>query len=127
MTVQLGAVTLDSRLLLRGLFESPLSQTMQVRLMSGALHVYSKGISSRNLTLTTDGPNNVKHGLFTRQQLEAIAAIRDAGIIVVLQHWGGLYNVMIPSDGVSVEPIIETATKSSGDKYSGTISLIEVV
>ena len=126
MAVQVGDVILDERLLLRGLFDSPLSQTTQTRLLSGGLHVYSKTLTSRNLSISTDGPNGVKHGLFTRSQLNQLASIRDSATTVNLIHGVDTFEVIIPSDGISVEAVIERSTKNAGDRYTGTISFIEV-
>ena len=127
MGVSLGSVALDDRLLLRGTFESPKVQTYQTRLLSGSLKVISKPINSRILTLTTDGPNDVKYGLFTREQLVSLAAIRDSGSTVIFIHELETFNVIIPSDGIAIQAIIESHAKQITDKYSGTITLIEVV
>ncbi len=126
MAVTVGGVTLDERLLLRGLFESSQIQTYQQRLLSGGLHISSRPQGSRTLVLTTDGPNNVKHGLFTREQLISLAAVRDAGVQVTLTHGSDSFSVYLPSEGISVEPLIERSTKNAGDRYTGSISFIEV-
>lgn len=76
--------------------------------------------------LTTEGPGNVKHGLFTRAQLTSLAGLRDAGLQVTLTHGSDSFSVYIPSDGISVEPLIERSTKNAGDRYTGTITFIEV-
>lgn len=127
MAVTVGSVELDERLLLRGLFESPLINTYQQRLLSGSLDVSSKPMTSRTLTLTTDGPNNVKFGLFTRSQLIDLAAIRDTGAEVSLTHGSDSFTVILPSDGISIDPISEVTSRSNSDKYTGTITFIEVV
>lgn len=126
MAVSVGGVVLDDRLLLRGLFESPAIQSFQQRLLSGALKISTKTQGSRTLVLTTDGPSNVKHGLFTRAQLASLAEVRDTGTEITLVHGSDSYMVFLPSDGIAVEPLIERSTKNAGDRYTGSITFIEV-
>lgn len=126
MAVSVGGIVLDDRLLLRGLFESSGIQSFQQRLLSGALKISTKTQGSRTLLLTTDGPNNVKHGLFTRSQLISLAAVRDAGTEIALLHDSDSYMVFLPSDGIAVEPLIERGTNNAGDRYTGSITFIEV-
>lgn len=127
MAVILGSVTLDSRLLLRGAFETPSITLDQKRLLSGSLYIGVKPLLGRTLILTTDGPNNIKYGLFTRTQLIQIAALRDAGSPILLTHNTESFNVMIADTGIEVEPIVESTTKNSTDLYAGSITLIEVL
>ena len=127
MAVTVGGVSLDERLLLRGLFESPGISTQQIRLLSGGLVVRSGPRASRTLVLTTDGPNNVKYGLFTRQQLLQLAALRDSGESLTLTHGDDTFTVVIPDSGITVESVIERNTKNAGDRYTGAITFIEVV
>lgn len=126
MAVQIGATTLDSRLLLQGLFDSPLVATSVKTTITGQRVITSFPIANRDLQLTTEGPNGVKFGLFTRQQLTALAAIRDAGLATTLVHGTDTFNVVIPSDGIQVSSITETSNRSNADLFSGTVNLREV-
>ena len=126
MSVILGGVDLDSRLLLRGGFESPSIAMNQKRLLSGDLYIETRSLSGRTLSLSTDGPNNVKYGLFSRSKLTQIAVLRDAGVPVSLVHGAETFSVVIPDSGLSVEPLVESTNKNEGDLYTGTITLIEV-
>ena len=126
MVITLGGVVLDERLLLRGLFDSPQSTIISKRLLSGVVSVSFKPISGRTLQLTTDGPNNVKYGLFTRDQLTQLAALRDVGSSISLIHGTDVLPVILLDSGISVEPIVESTNKRSSDLYSGTITMLEV-
>ena len=126
MVITLGGVVLDERLLLRGLFDSPQSVIISKRLLSGVVSVSFKPISGRTLQLTTDGPNNVKYGLFTRDQLTQLAALRDVGSSISLIHGTDVLPVILLDSGISVEPIVESTNKRSSDLYSGTITMLEV-
>ena len=126
MVITLGGVVLDERLLLRGLFDSPQSVIISKRLLSGAVSLSFKPISGRTLQLTTDGPNNVKYGLFTRDQLTQLAALRDVGSSISLIHGTDVLPVILLDSGISVEPIVESTNKRSSDLYSGTITMLEV-
>lgn len=126
MAITLGGVVLDERLLLRGLFDSPQSAITSKRLLSGAVSVSFKPVSGRTLQLTTEGPNNVKYGLFTRDQLVQLAALRDASSTISLIHGTDVLTVILLDSGISVEPIVESTNKRSTDLYSGTITMLEV-
>ena len=126
MSVILGGVDLDDRLLLRGLFDSPQMNIVISRTVTGSRLVVRKPTPGRDLELTTEGPNGVKYGLFTREQLDAVATLRDAGEPVQLNHKGTLYTVLLPSDCINVTPITETSSKSAADWYAGSITMLEV-
>ena len=126
MTIQLGSVTLDTRLLLRGTFSSPQIVTKVERTLTGVNVPVTRPAPGRELELTTEGPNNIKAGLFTREQLDAVAAVRDAGQTVSLSYNGATYRVFLPSDCIQVTSITESATANSANKFIGSIRLVEV-
>lgn len=126
MSIKIGDVDLDKRLLLRGLFDSPKIATVVKTTLSGQKNYYNYPVSGRELTLTTDGPNGVKYGFFTRGQLEALQVIRDSGTRTTLTHHTETFSVIIPSDGIQVMPVIESTLKNKSDLFSGSILLKEV-
>lgn len=126
MSISLGGVVLDSRLLLRGLFDSPQIITKVERTLTGTPVPVTRPSQGRELTLTTEGPNNVKAGLFTRAQLTSIAALRDAGSAVTLVYGTVSHQVFLPSDCIQVSSITESYTLSVDHKFVGTLRLIEV-
>ena len=126
MAVQIGSTVLDNRLLLQGLFDSPRVATSSKTTISGRRIITSFPLSSRDFRLTTEGPNGVKYGLFTRTQLTELAAIRDAGQAVSFVHGSDTFSVIIPSDGIQVTSITETSTRDGADWFAGTVLLKEV-
>ena len=126
MTIQLGSVTLDERLLLRGTFSSPQIIVKIARTLSGVNVPTTRPAIGRDLELTTEGPNGVKTGLFTRAQLDAVATLRDAGQPITLSYNSASYRVMLPSDSIQVSSITESGISNSENKFIGTIRLVEV-
>ena len=126
MTVVLGGVSLDARLLLRGTFDSPQIAVKIERTLTGVNVPLTRPTPGRNLELTTEGPNNVKAGLFTRTQLESIAGLRDAGLPLTLTHHTSTFNVFLPSDCIQVSSLTESVISNSENKFIGSIRLTEV-
>lgn len=126
MTIQLGTVQLDDRLLLRGTFSSPQIITKIERTLTGVNVPITRPAPGRELELTTEGPNSVKAGLFTRAQLDALAVVRDLGQPVSLVHHSDTYRVFLPSDCIQVTSITEAAVSNSANKFVGSIRLVEV-
>ena len=126
MTVQLGTVTLDDRLLLRGTFSSPQIVVKVERTLTGTRVPVTRPAPGRELELTTEGPNGVKAGLITRAQLDAIAALRDSGQSITLSYHLTTYRVMLPSDCIQVTSLTESAVSNSANKFVGLIRMIEV-
>ena len=126
MTIELGGVSLDSRLLLRGTFSSPQIIVKVERTLSGANVPVTRPAPGRELELTTEGPNNAKAGLFTRAQLDAIAVLRDAGQVVTLSYHSTTYRVFLSADCIQVSSITESAVSNSSNLFIGSLRFIEV-
>lgn len=126
MTISLGTITLDDRLLLRGTFSSPQTSIKISRTLSGVNVPTSRPTPGRELELTTEGPNGVKAGLFTRAQLNDVAALRDAAQPITLSYHTATYRVMLPSDSIQVSSVTESAVSNSANKFIGSIRLVEV-
>lgn len=126
MAVQLGTVILDERLLLRGLFDSPQVSIQQKLTLAGTRRFLSFPVRGRSLSLTTEGPNGVKYGLFTRTQLDELAALRDQGDPITLVHGLDQFTVVLMPDSIQVTSVIETSSKNSGDLFTGSITLQEI-
>ena len=126
MSIELGSVTLDDRLVLRGTFSSPQIIVKVERTLSGVNVPFTRPAPGRELELTTEGPNGVKAGLFTREQLDDIAVLRDAGQPVTLSYHSTAYRVMLLSDCIQVSSVTETAMNNSANKFIGSLRMIEV-
>jgi len=126
MSITLGGIALDSRLLLKGTFDSPRIVTSQKITLGGARNISVAPLTGRVLSLSSGGPNGVNFGFFTRAQLDGLATIRDQGLPVTLTHHTEIFQVFMQGDCLAVSPITETTLKSTDDWFSGTITLIEV-
>ena len=126
MSVILGGVELDPRLILRGVFDSPQIITKVERTLTGVNVPVTRPTPGRTLELTTEGPNNTKYGLFTRAQLIQLATVRDQGLTTTLIYNGTTHNVFIPHDSIQTTSVTEITPPKSTDLFIGSIRLIEV-
>lgn len=122
---QLHTIELDANLLLEGVKSMP-SVRMSVRHTFGAPRVQRcprSGGHTLHLVSTFDG--QTVGGVFTGAQLNQIAAVRDAGEPVVLQHHLGTFQVLIPPHALEgLTQVIDYADPGDDDWYTGSIPLI---
>ena len=126
MAVSLGGVTLDDNLRLDGDLTGAALAASARPTMGGVCVQTMPVMAGRVLTLTATREGNSMRGSFTRAQLQALGALRDAGSPVTLQHHLGTWQVWIPPDGIQAESVFDHADPDAGEWYSGTVTLIAV-
>lgn len=126
MSVEIGGISFDPRLILKGVFESPQIATKVERTLTGVNVPTVRATPGRYLELTTEGSNNLKFGLFTRTQLQSLATLRDTGAFTTLSHHGQVYNIFLPADCIQVTAVSEITPPSPNDKFIGSVRVIEV-
>ncbi len=126
MTVSLGGITLDDNLRLGGeLTGSTLAGSARPTFGGVCIQILPV-VAGNILTLSATLDGNSLRGVFTRAQLQAVAALRDAGAPVALVHHLGTWQVWIPPDGIQAESVLDHADPGADEWYSGTITLITV-
>ena len=126
MTVSLGGIALDDNLRLGGELTGS-AMAGSARPTFGGVCIQTLPVVAGNvLTLSATLEGNSLRGAFTLAQLQAIAALRDAGAPVALAHHLGAWQVWIPPDGIQAESVFDHADPDADEWYSGTITLITV-
>jgi hypothetical protein len=117
MTVSLGGIVLSDHLVL-DIGPSGVAHS-QRRLIGGASLLQVDG-NSGGRQLTLGGTNH-----WTLGQVEQIRALEAAALPVLLVHHRGTFSVVITSTA-DLQPMRAYANPIGSDRYSGTITLIEV-
>lgn len=126
MTVSLGGITLDDNLRLDGV-HTQAAIAGSARATMGGVHVQSIAMSAgKTLQLIATMDGDTVKGFFLGSQVDALAALRDAGESVALVHHLGSWQVWIPPTGISVEQVFDYADPTDDDWYVGIITLITV-
>lgn len=126
MTVSAHDVALDDNLRLDGV-HTQAAMAGSARPTMGSVCVQRIAMSAGKtlqLVATMDGAT-VK-GYFTGAQIDALAALRDAGEAFTLVHHLGTFQVWIPPTGISVEQVFDYVDPDGNSWYIGTITLITV-
>ena len=113
----LAGITLSDHLVLSGLENAPPVATSQRRTIMGVSVVQTAPVSGgRALALVGDN-------LYTLSQLQALNAAAASGLLVVLEHHRGTFDVLIT--GINMQPTQEHSNPTSDDWYSGEILMTE--
>jgi len=122
--VSLGAIILDDNLRLDGLHASPASAG-SARVTMGGVVIQTMAMNGgRTISLVATQDGSTVKGVFTKAQLDAISAMRDASAPVALVH--PLYSgqVYLEPDAIDVSQVFDYADPGDDDWYVGTITLI---
>jgi hypothetical protein len=126
MTVSAHDIVLDDNLRLDGV-HTQAAMAGSARATMGGVHIQSIAMSAgKTLQLVATRDGDTIKGCFLGSQVDALAALRDAGESFTLVHHLGTFRVWIPPAGISVEQVFDFSDPDGDSWYIGTITLITV-
>ncbi len=126
MTITLGSIPINKHVSLRGYHNSPGVPGSEASTLGGRTVVNRLIGNTTDIILECVEQENVRKGYFLNQTLIAIRSYRDAGTTIQLDYHGEVFNVVVKTNGVSVEKALWKSENDDTEKYIGTITLKRV-
>jgi len=125
--ISLDGVTLDNDLLWVNEFDTPVISQNILRTILGNTVIQSMPlIKGRYISLVASNTGGTYSGSFTREQIIAFRELEKNTNSVVLVYETETFNVIVPSGGIQVTPLIPRPNQENKDLYTGTLTLIEI-
>lgn len=123
----IGTITLDENLTVPDLYSgSGAKAGGELTTLSGRLIVQRLNGRGRLVSLTARADGNRLFGFYTRSQVEELRALANSGVAVAAVLNDQPCRVVVPLNGVQVEPLNPRRDQQAGQKYVGTVSVLIV-
>ncbi len=125
-SIMLGGLELDRNLIAPDFLQAAAAAGSERLTLGREVIIQRSPIGAgREITLTARLDGNRLIGRFTRAQIEAITAWRDAGTVLPFVYHAYTADVVVRMGGVAVEAVGDRTDPPAGHPFTGTITLME--
>ena len=127
MTISLNSVILDDDLYWEEEYNYPSVVQSIFHTVLGQVIVQSTPLTGgHDIVLSARNERDGYVGFFTREQIEGFKLLEKEATPVIFIFGSDSYMVIIKAGGIQVEPLFPYTTKSSSDKFIGSLILIKL-